>query len=108
MRVRVSCGPAQGHHPARPRLLLPVWKVRVPDPMPLPQMQRLDDRRPASEGECPVIKKESIFPPKIWPLLRDEVLREQAKKDVEPRPLGCKCHLEAGDSPCPVHGDADS
>lgn len=27
--------------------------------------------------------------------------------DAEPRPKGCECHLEAGDSPCPVHGDTD-
>lgn len=27
--------------------------------------------------------------------------------DTEPRPAGCACHLEAGDSPCPVHGDDD-
>lgn len=23
-----------------------------------------------------------------------------------PRPDGCKCHWEVGDSPCPVHSDA--
>ena len=28
-------------------------------------------------------------------------------EDAEPRPKGCECHLEAGDSPCPIHGDAD-
>jgi hypothetical protein len=27
--------------------------------------------------------------------------------DGEPCPKGCECHLEAGDSPCPIHGDAD-
>lgn len=27
--------------------------------------------------------------------------------DHEPRPAGCACHIEAGDSPCPVHGDDD-
>lgn len=27
--------------------------------------------------------------------------------DTEPRPKGCMCHLEAGDSPCPVHGEGD-
>lgn len=25
--------------------------------------------------------------------------------DQEPRPAGCACHVEAGDSTCPVHGD---
>ncbi len=25
--------------------------------------------------------------------------------DTEPREPGCKCHWEAGDSPCPVHGE---
>lgn len=45
---------------------------------------------------------------------RDEVLREQAKRapgpypeDTEPRSKGCECHLEVGDSPCPVHGETD-
>ena len=27
--------------------------------------------------------------------------------DTQPRPAGCNCHLEPGDSPCPVHGDDD-
>lgn len=27
--------------------------------------------------------------------------------DRMPRPTGCKCHLEIGDSPCPVHGDSE-
>jgi hypothetical protein len=25
----------------------------------------------------------------------------------EPRPKGCECHLETGDSPCPVHGEEE-
>lgn len=25
--------------------------------------------------------------------------------DTHPRPAGCACHIEPGDSPCPVHGD---
>lgn len=25
--------------------------------------------------------------------------------DCEPRPLGCQCQLEAGDSPCQIHGE---
>lgn len=25
--------------------------------------------------------------------------------DTKPRDPGCLCHLEEGDSPCPVHGD---
>lgn len=25
--------------------------------------------------------------------------------DTEPRAPGCQCHLEPGDSPCPVHGE---
>lgn len=25
--------------------------------------------------------------------------------DTEPRPPACRCHLEIGDSPCPVHGE---
>lgn len=28
-------------------------------------------------------------------------------KDTQPREPGCRCQLEAGDSPCPVHGDDD-
>ena len=27
------------------------------------------------------------------------------REDTEPRPAGCACHIEAGDSLCPVHGD---
>lgn len=27
--------------------------------------------------------------------------------DEVPRPAGCKCHWEIGDSPCPVHGDSE-
>lgn len=27
--------------------------------------------------------------------------------DSMPRPAGCKCHWEAGDSPCPVHPSLD-
>lgn len=34
-------------------------------------------------------------------------MRRANVKDAEPRPKGCECHLEAGDSPCPIHGDAD-
>lgn len=30
-----------------------------------------------------------------------------AAAETEARPAGCACHLEAGDSPCPVHGDED-
>lgn len=27
--------------------------------------------------------------------------------DRMPRPAGCRCYEEAGDSPCPVHGDSE-
>jgi hypothetical protein len=27
--------------------------------------------------------------------------------DTQPRPPGCDCHLDHGDSPCPAHGDDD-
>lgn len=27
--------------------------------------------------------------------------------DRIPRPTGCRCHWEIGDSPCPVHGDSE-
>lgn len=27
--------------------------------------------------------------------------------DSIPRPTGCRCHWEIGDSPCPVHGDSE-
>ena len=30
-----------------------------------------------------------------------------AAAETETRAAGCACHLEAGDSPCPVHGDDD-
>jgi len=33
----------------------------------------------------------------MWAELTDTLNNE------EPRPAGCQCHLEAGDSPCPVH-----
>lgn len=34
-------------------------------------------------------------------------LVEASQEDTEPRPEGCECQWEAGDSPCPVHGEAD-
>lgn len=32
---------------------------------------------------------------------------QEQDKDCEPRPPGCRCQWEAGDSSCPVHGDAE-
>lgn len=37
-----------------------------------------------------------------------ELAARTLEPDVEPRPTGCRCQWEAGDSPCPVHGDADA
>ena len=38
---------------------------------------------------------------------KDALIRDLAKQldGVVPRAKGCKCHLEIGDSPCPVHGE---
>lgn len=36
--------------------------------------------------------------------LEQDAMGARSKPDTEPRPCGCKCHWEAGDSPCPVHG----
>ena len=33
--------------------------------------------------------------------------REVLPDDLVPRPPGCQCCLEEGDSPCPVHGDGE-
>jgi hypothetical protein len=35
---------------------------------------------------------------------RDGKHRVDRDNDHEPRPPGCQCTWEAGDSPCPVHG----
>jgi hypothetical protein len=32
----------------------------------------------------------------------------EAEDEMVKRPPGCLCHLEWGDSPCPVHGDDDA
>lgn len=34
-----------------------------------------------------------------------EAAKRAAQEDTEPRPKGCQCQWEAGDSPCPVHGE---
>jgi hypothetical protein len=35
-----------------------------------------------------------------------EIVRALA--DLQPRRPGCRCHLEEGDSPCPIHGEKES
>ena len=73
------------------------------------------------ESRYPMSRKDEVLTPYIERLARGEVVnltREQmhgihrdlakaAQEDAEPRPKGCMCHLEAGDSPCPVHGEGD-
>lgn len=37
----------------------------------------------------------------------EHLQRQLASDDPLPRKSGCRCQLEEGDSPCPVHGDDD-
>lgn len=43
--------------------------------------------------------------PEQHPEHMDIALACAPEPDTEPRPPGCACHLDAGDSPCPVHGE---
>lgn len=39
--------------------------------------------------------------------MRSLEVKPPVKTDTVPREPGCQCQWEAGDSPCPVHGDDD-
>ena len=76
----------------------------VPDPPP----------RLLTEAACSAIWEEMLM--KIGRLQRerDELQAEVSRLratirdlDTEPRTPGCECQLEAGDSPCRVHGEDD-
>jgi hypothetical protein len=41
---------------------------------------------------------------KVDRLDEDEEMPTLSESDIVPRKPGCVCHLEEGDSPCPVHG----